>query len=56
MSTRWKIPRKVCPIGDCSEPIRIDRMMCTTHWRTGDRKLKRILGRAYRAWASDKDQ
>ncbi len=53
MSTRWKIPRKVCPVEDCSEPVRIDRIMCRDHWRAVDAKIKTAHGRAYRAWRPD---
>lgn len=53
MSTRWKIPRKVCPVEGCVEPVRVDRLMCAPHWRTVDRKLRRALWGAVRAWKAD---
>ncbi len=36
----WRIPRKVCPIGVCTEPVRVDRIMCRAHWRNVPRDLK----------------
>ena len=54
MSGRWKIPRKVCPIGKCSEPVRIDRIMCRAHWRPIDRQLKIQNSRVYKTWLLDK--
>jgi len=41
MSTRWKIPRKPCPVSGCVEPIRRDRLMCSAHWRLVPKDLKR---------------
>lgn len=49
-----RIPRKVCPVGTCAEPVRIDRIMCLAHWRLVDPKLKRANARAYRAFLTDR--
>lgn len=51
---RWRIPRKCCPVRGCTEPVRIDRIMCLACWRPVDPKLKRANARAYREWKNDR--
>jgi hypothetical protein len=50
----WKKPRKVCPVGDCCEPVRVDFVMCKAHWRLVEPKLKRENQARYRAWLKDR--
>ena len=54
VSTRWKIPRKVCPVAGCVEPVRVDRVMCSPHWRSVSSDLRRAHHRIYRTWTADR--
>lgn len=54
MKSRWRVPRKPCPVNGCVEPVKLRFIMCPACWRTVEVKIRRANQRAYRAWLADK--